>query len=189
VSEFAEQGKPSMTFMYSAVTRFDPNRGDDWQEYIEWSGLSHLREVLSLDSLLCPTIVETLTDEDWQYNIHEDHKTHLFHNLDYLLRRIAGNKQVNVLAVMHEPSAADVCSFVDSRFVFRGFDLIETDGGISALSNCGGFDKSFSSADLSEYGLLTDYAKAVDVQQLLIREYPEEHHAECDLWAIWMKIS
>ncbi|WP_145944189.1 hypothetical protein [Fuerstiella marisgermanici] len=142
-----------------------------------------------MDSLLCPTIVETLTDEDWQYNVQEDHKTHLFHNLDYLLRRIAGNKQVNVLAVMHEPFATDLSSFVDPRFVFRGFDLIEMDGSISAISNCGGFDKAFSTADLSEYGLLTEHTKTKSVQELLVSEYPEERHAECDMWAIWQKVS
>lgn len=174
--------------MYSVVTRFDPSRGEDWHSYIESSGLRHLQEVNSLDCLLCPSVIETLTDEDWQYNVHENHMTHLFRDLDYLLRRVAGNKPVNVLAVMHEPCAADVYSFVDPRFVFRGFDLIETEVGISALSNCGGFDRSFSDTDLSEYGLLTDYAKAVDVQKSLIKEHPEEHHAECDLWAIWKKI-
>jgi hypothetical protein len=65
--------------------------------------------------------------------------------------------------------------------------LVEAEGGtgISALVNCGGFDQSFSGAELSECGLLTDYARATAVQQSLLTEYPDESHADCDLWAIW----
>jgi len=85
----------------------------------------------------------------------------------------------------HEPEAHDLIAFADPRFVFRGFDLIETEGSISALSNCGGFSKAFSTTDLSEYGLLADHGEALDVQQLLLSDYPDEHHAVCDVWAIW----
>ena len=174
-----------MTAVYSAVTRFDPDR-DDWQKYIDWSGLTHLREVISLDGILCPSVIQELTDEDWQFNVHEDYKTHLFRDLDYLLRKVAGNEQINVLAVMQEPTTKALRSFTDPGFVFRGFDL--TDGSISALVNCGGFDQAFKNKELSEYGLLTDHAKALNVQQLLRSEYPDEPHAECDVWAIWQKM-
>jgi len=33
--------------------------------------------------------------------------------------------------------------------------------------------------------LLTDHGKALSVQKLLQAEYPDEHHANCDVWAIW----
>jgi hypothetical protein len=160
-----------MPIAYTAVTRFDLNC-ENWQKYIDWSRLTQLREVISLDSILCPTVVQELTDEDWQYNVHEDYKTHVFRDLDYLLRKVDGNEPVNVLAVMQEPTTEDLRSFTDPRFVFRGFDL--TDSSISALLNCGRFDRAFSSSDLSEYGLLTDHAKALKVQQLLRSEYPDE---------------
>ena len=68
-------------------------------------------------------------------------------------------------------------------------DLVERGGEISALLNCGGFDKAFAGADISEYGLLTDHAKATEVQRLLRAEYPNEHHADCDVWAIWQMIT
>jgi hypothetical protein len=174
-----------MAIVYSAVRRFSPDRTGEWQAYVRGSGFTHLKELVSLDGILCPPVIQTLEDEDWQFNVNEDHKTHLFHDLDYLLRRTAGNIDVNVLGVMHEPAAHDLMTFADHRFVFRGFDLVETDGSISALSNCGGFGKAFSTTDLSEYGLLTDHGKALDVQQLLLSNYPDEHHAVCDVWAIW----
>ena len=177
-----------MTVAFTAVARFGPDR-DDWQKYIEWSGLTQLREVISLDGILCPSVIQELTDEDWQYNVHEDCKTHLFRDPDYLLRKVAENNRVNVLAIMHEPTVSDLNSFIDSRFVFRGFDLVETGGSISALVNCGGFDKAFASTDLSDFGLLTEHAKASNVQRLLRSEYPDERHAECDLWAIWQRVA
>ena len=91
----------------------------------------------------------------------------------------------DVLALMRNPTTAEVGSFADSRFVFRGFDLVELQTGISALVNCDGFDKAFARTELSECGLLADRAKASDVQERLRAEYPHEPHANCDLWAIW----
>lgn len=108
---------------YTAVTRFGPDHGkDSWQKYIEWSGLGHVREVITLDVALCPSIVQGLSNEDWQY-VHEESKTCLLRDLDYLLGKLTGTnqQQVNVLAVMKEPTASDVGSFDDSRFVFCGF--------------------------------------------------------------------
>ena len=157
-----------------------------WIKFVSWSGLTQLKEVISLDSMLCPNVFPNLTTEDWNFNVQEDYKTSFFHNLDYVLTKVAGDKQVNVLALLQNPAEADVDSFNDLRFRFRGFDLLESDtGGISALVNCGGFAKAFYPTDLSVCGLLTDYGKALEVQRLLKTEYPDEHHADCDVWATW----
>lgn len=175
--------------IYSAVKCFDPACGESWQKFIEWSRLTQLREVVSLDGILCPTVFQELIAEDWQHNVQEDFKTSLFHDLDYVVRRVAGDDRVNVLALMQNPNEAEVCSFIDPRFVFRGFDLVELQTGISALVNCGGFDKAFAPTDLSDCGLLTDHARALSVQKRLRANYPDEPHANCDVWAIWqMKI-
>ena len=176
-----------MPTIYSAVKCFDPACGDNWTKFIEWCGLTQLREVISLDGILCPSIIviDDLSDEDWQHNVSENFKCHLFHDLERLLDKVAGSDQVNVLALMQNPTDDDVRSFSDRRFIFRGFDLIELQTGISALVNCGGFPKAFASTDLSDCGLLTDHAKALGVQKLLRAEYPDEHHSDCDVWAIW----
>lgn len=172
--------------VFTAVERFDPACGERWDGFVTWSGLTHLREAVTLDGSLCPSAFRELTTEDWNHNVHEDYKTDLFRDLDHVVKATAG-RRVNVLALVEEPSAADVVAFVDPRFVFSGFDLVDSRGGISALLNCGGFDKAFVPADLSECGLVTDYAKARDVQDRLRTEHPEEHHARCALWAIWRK--
>jgi hypothetical protein len=174
-----------MSVVYSAVKRFDPGCGEAWRKFIDWSGLTQLQEVVSLDLILCPTVFGELTAEDWQHNVQEDFKITLFHDLDHVLRRVAGDDRVNVLALMQNPFIAEIWSFIDRRFVFRGFDLVELQTGISALVNCGGFDKVFAPTELSGCGLLSDRAKALSVQQSLRAEYPDEHHADCDLWAVW----
>jgi hypothetical protein len=167
--------------LFTAVHRFDPSAGEAWAKYISWSGLVHLREVISLDIVLCPNFFEGhLAPEDWQHNVQADFKTHLFPEADYLIRRTAG-------APAHEPSADEVTAFADPRFVLRGFDLIEEMTGISALVNCRGFDKAFHGPELSDCGLLLDYAHARDVQHRLRAEYPEQSHADCKMWAIWQK--
>jgi hypothetical protein len=174
-----------MPVSYTVVERFGPASGESWRAYIKWSGLAQLREVVSLDLILCPSLVGELTDEDWGHNVHEDFKTSLFHDLDYVLGKWAGEGRADILALMQNPAPGDVESFTDPRFTFRGFDLVESGTGISALVNCGGFDRAFAPTVLSACGLLVEHAKAASVQKLLRAEYPDEPHADCDLWAIW----
>jgi len=67
--------------------------------------------------------------------------------------------------------------------------LLEDFTRISALINCGGFDRAFLPKDISEYGLIKEFGKAKQIQSLLADEYPNEEHADCSLWAIWkMKV-
>jgi hypothetical protein len=174
-----------MPVVYTAVERFDPACGERWHKFIEWSGLKQLREVVSLDLMLCPTAFGELTAEDWRHNVQEDFKITLFHDLDHVLRRVAGEDRVNVLALVENPTEEEVRSFKDARFAFRGFDLVELQTGISALVNCGGFDRAFAPTELSDCGLLADHARALAVQKRLRAEYPDEPHADCDLWAVW----
>jgi hypothetical protein len=179
-----------MAIIYSAVQRFDPACDDKWTNFIDWCGLTQLREVISLDGILCPSVIviDELTAEDWQHNVNENFQCHLFHDLEYMLGKVAGSDRVNVLALMQNPTEDEVRAFSDDRFIFRGFDLVELQTGISALVNCGGFPKAFASTDLSDCGLLADHGKAMIIQKLLRAEYPDEHHADCDLWAIWQMV-
>jgi hypothetical protein len=171
--------------VYTAVQRFDPETRSDWSKFIASMGPAHLREVISLDALLCPTFFQHLDDNDWKFNVQVDFKTHLFYDLEHVIVRAAG-ENMNVLALIEEPLAEDVAGFHDTRFDFAGFDLVERDGGISAVTNCGGFQRAFKPTDLSECGLLPNYEKAVAVRALLRKEYPNEPHAtDCTLWAIW----
>lgn len=177
-----------MLVVYTAVEPFNPACGESWRKFIQWSGLTHLREVISLDTLLCGSALGDLIDEDWEHNVQEDYKIDLFHDLDHVLDRLPGDGRANVLALMQNPTVVEVRSFKDPRLEFRGFDLVELPTRISALVNCGGFDKAFAPSDLSDCGLITDYARATSVRNRLRAEYPDESHADCDVWAIWQMI-
>jgi hypothetical protein len=174
-----------MQTLFVAKRPFDPSVGEDWNRYVAWSGLSHLTEVISLDTMLCPTVPEELTAADWNYNVHADYLAFFFRSLDYLRHRVAADGRLNILAVLQNPTQADMAAMTIPGFAFAGFDLVDVNGAISALTNCGGFDEVFLNAELSELGLLTDLSRAQQIQASLRLKYPEESHAECHVWAIW----
>lgn len=170
---------------YIAVQKFDPTEGDSWTKYIDWSGLKQLRQVISLDHVLCPPLIEELIDSDWMYNVHKDFLTHYFKDLNYLFKRISSERRFNILAVLLSPTVDVSDSLDDPRFRFCGYDLIEMGGGISALTNCGGFQAAFDNAELSSDGLIEKFGRTQEIQAALLANYPDEPHADCQIWAIW----
>jgi hypothetical protein len=172
-----------MEIWFTARRRFDPGFGPGWDEYIKWSGFSQTVEVCSLDTMLNPSMFLELIPQDWLHNIHEDFHTTYFRDLEYVEERMKNVREhANILAIIREPDAG--LQFEDKGFAFCGYDLIG-EGDVSALTNCGGFEKAFSGSDLSKLGLLDDYLLAKEVQAKLRLYYPDDHHANCDLWAIW----
>ena len=174
---------------YIALKKFGPFSGPAWDEYAAWARLTQLEEVVSLDTILCPSEIWELSREDWLHNVQEDFMIEFFWDLDYLLGRLESVQGINVLAAQREPDAASVAAFQDGRFAFQGLDLVERPGlGVSALVNCGGFEKAFRPDDLNSVGLLPDYDLARAVQQRLRENYPGERHADCCVWALWKMI-
>jgi hypothetical protein len=155
-------------------------------EYKQWSKLFHLEEVVTLDCALCPSLIVDVDSigefqEQWQL-------ANVFTDLNWVLQKVKDVKDKQILAIIREPE--EDCRGIDvpEGFEFYGYDLIEDDTQISALTNCGGFDKTFSSSDLSRYGLIEDFSKAKAVQLRLEENYPDESHANCTLWAIWRMV-
>lgn len=170
---------------YTAIETFDPTWGEIWDKYIEWSRLDHLEEVVSLDCSLCPSIIGELIAEDWNFKVYEDIFHGLFNDLDYLIGRVAKGIQHQIIATISEPKDIEVLNFRDKRFLFKGYDLIENDTRISALTNCGGFDLAFQKSDISKSGLILSHDKAFKIRESLFENYPDEYHADCNIWAIW----
>jgi hypothetical protein len=50
---------------YTAVEALDSSLGQYWIDFISWSemDLSHLKEVISIDQMLCPSVVGELMEE------------------------------------------------------------------------------------------------------------------------------
>ena len=169
---------------FVATAKFDKTDAT-WAKYIEWSGLRQLEEVVSLDSSLCPTVLPDIKPEFWNHIVNEDFMLHFFTDLDYLRGETAAISRKNLLCVFRNPAAQPSAAQVPEGFEFIGYDLLEKDSGISALTNCGGFPKAFSDSELSEKGLLMAHERSRTVQDALLREYPNEPHADCHLWAIF----
>jgi len=176
-----------MTPWFIATEKFDPSEAG-WPKYIAWSGLKQLDEVVSLDMSLCPTVLPDIKPEYWNHIVNEDFMLHFFTDLDYLRGETVTISRNNLLCVFRNPPAHPTAAQVPGGFEFIGYDLVERDSGISALTNCGGFPKAFSNNELSEKGLLIEHERSRTVQLALMREYPNEPHADCKLWAIFRSL-
>jgi len=179
-----------MTFLYTARATYDKTYSDDgmaWEKYIEWSGLTHLTELVSLDGMLNEILVEPNLDDadDWDY-IHtiEQYQTGFFTTLDFVFKRLKPKNKFNLLTVVVEPDAECNILGIDD-FEFVGYDLLDKDFGISALTNCGGFDETFLPKDLNGKGLIDDFKTSYEIKKRLLENNPEEHHADTNVIAIW----
>ncbi len=174
-----------MTPWFIVTQPFSPQDGEGWNKYIAWSGLTQLKELVSLD---CPCLLSDIKDEYWPHIVKEDFQLHFFLDFDFLMKQVAGIEPKNVLCVFRNPTQQPQApSFADFRFL--GYDLVERETGISALPNCGGFPDVFANSELSEVGLLPDFTRALEVQSNLRAMHAEVRHANCDLWAIFRLVN
>jgi hypothetical protein len=169
---------------FIATEPFGPQCGKGWEGFIAWSRLTQLEEIVSLDGILCPTVLREIKDEYWPHIVNEDFLLNFFVDYDFLKQQVAKIPKKNILCVYLNPTELPTApGFADFRFL--GYDLVDKQGEVSALTNCGGFPEVFDNAELSPVGLLTDLDRAVEVQRRLHASYPDSHHADCNVWAIF----
>jgi hypothetical protein len=179
-----------MTFLYTVTRRFDKTydeKGLSWDKYIEWSKLTQLTEVVSLDGILSENLVEPDYDnaDDWNFiHIAGQQQTGFFTTLEYVLRKSKPKDKFNLLTVIVNPSQ-DCKGIMVDDYQFLGYDLLDQQFGNSALTNCGGFDETFLPTELNKYGLIDDYFKTFDIRKRLLENNPEEHHANTNVIAVW----
>ena len=192
-SAYSNNYSIQMTFYYTARGAYDKNYGTEvmsWNKYIEWSRLTQVTELVSLDGMLNEVLIEPdrNNEDDWNYIVTDEHyETGFFRTLDYVLKRINNESRFNLLAVVIEPTE-DGKNIILDEFEFIGYDLLDKDYSISALVNCGGFDETFLPTELNEFGLIDDYDNAYDVKKRLLENNPEEHHADTNVIAVWRHI-
>jgi len=167
---------------YIATETFTP-RHQGWDKYVAWSGLSQLDEVVSLDGILCRTLLPEIKDDYWAHIVNEDFMLNYFVDLEFLLTQLPQGVERNLLCVYRNPSSEPV-PVGPVEFGFLGYDLVEGMTRISALTNCGGFPDVFDNTELSSKGLLTSHARAFEVRSELKAKYPDDPHADCHVWAI-----
>jgi len=179
-----------MTIYYTARGAFDQDydpSGLSWKKYIEFSRLDHLVELVSLDGMLNEVLVEPdrNNEEDWECIVcDQEYETGFFTTLDFVLQRTKQMDRFNLVAVAIEPTQ-DCKDVLLDGFEFVGYDLVDKEYSISALTNCGGFDETFLPADLNKYGLIDDYTKAFDIKKRLLINNPDEYHADTNAIAVW----
>jgi hypothetical protein len=139
--------------------------------------------------MLCPTVLPITKDSYWPHIVNEDFMLDLFIDLQFLKEELKSVSKYRLLCVVREPDATPTLPPSLSEFDFIGFDLLELITRTSALTNCGGFEGAFTPDDLSPKGLICDYGRARQVQAELRRLYPEEHHAKCEVWAVFSATS
>ena len=88
------------------------------------------------------------------------------------------------MAVVVNPTE-DCKTTVLDDFDFVGYDLLDRDYSISALTNCEGFDETFLPSDLNQCGLIDVYEKACDIRHRLLENNPKDYHADTNVIAIW----
>lgn len=172
---------------FIATKPFTPLDGEKWDGYITWSGLVQLQELVSLDGMLCPTLLPDIEDDYWPHIVNEDFMLNFFVNFNFLMQKVAHAKDKNVLCVFRNPmQPPESPSF--ASFECLGYDLVDYDCSISALTNCGGFPDVFAGSELSHVGLIPGFERAVEIRDELRLAHPEEHHANCHVWAIFRLI-
>lgn len=173
-----------MKFLYTATSKYDKTDGLSWDKYIEWSQLTHLTELVSLDNKV---LVEPDYEnaDDWNFiHLIDNFQTGFFTTIDFVLKRLRTQSKFNLLAIALEPDHDCKSIFFDD-YEFVGYELFDIDCGISALTNCGGFDETFLSSDLNDKGLIDDFAKAYDIRKRLLENNPDEPHADTNVIAVW----
>ena len=169
---------------YIATETFT-SRHEGWTNYVAWSGLTQLDEVVSLDPILCPSILRDIKPEYWPHIVNEDFMLHFFLDLEFLLGQLSIVAERNLLCVFRNPLDQPPPLPASSlNFEILGYDLVDVQASASALTNCGGFPEVFENSELSSKGLLTSHSRALEIQSELRRKFPEERHADCHVWAI-----
>jgi hypothetical protein len=134
---------------FIAIKIFGPANGDDWIKYVEWSGLSQLEELISLDTMLCPTILPDIKADYWPHIVQEDGCLHFFTDLAFLLQQVADSDGSRILCIYRNSESLPVLPAELSGFRPVGYDLVDDQTSISALSNCGGWPGVLDNSELS----------------------------------------
>ncbi|MEM8614659.1 MAG: hypothetical protein AAGF93_21800 [Cyanobacteria bacterium P01_H01_bin.105] len=170
-------------WFFTARQRFTPSQTRDWHSYLQFSGFTHVIEVVTLDSILCPDLIDEIIDADWFHNVQADYRLTWFTNLAYLRQRITWRTgQHQLLAILEHPYQVHE---VPPTFKFCGFDILDDHDGNSVLTNCGQFSGIFRPSDVNPLGLLSDLDQANTIAAQIRVNFPDEPHCRnCRVWQV-----
>lgn len=170
-------------WLYTLRKRFTTNRQQRFDDYRTFSGFHHITELVTLDSMMCPNLIDELQAEDWKYNVQEDFRIEWFRDANYLLSRQSLN------ALNHQLIAAFECPpaqyLVPNGFKVCGYDIMDSYLGNSTLTNCGPIPEIFKSTDVNELGLIDERDKALAIRDAMRILQPDDPHlGNCEVWLL-----
>jgi hypothetical protein len=170
-------------WLFTLRERFTREHANRWHAYLKFSGFTHIDELVTLDSMMCPDVITDLRDEDWNHNVHEDFRTDLFWDPDYLMKRQPLDaKRHQLLAVLELPNGTED---PPSGFTDCGFDIMDSYFGNSTLTNCGPIPDAFDPSDVNRSGLLPNVETAYVVRDAMRRLQPDDPHlGDCEVWRV-----
>ncbi|WP_010586846.1 hypothetical protein [Schlesneria paludicola] len=170
-------------WLYTLRERFRPEVAPGWKDYLAFSGFRDIVEMVTLDLGVCPQVITNLRDEDWTYNVHADFRIMFFRDAEYLMtRQPIDSSRHQILAILESPNGSEV---IPSGFKHCGYDIMDSYLGNSTLTNCGQIPEAFDPSIVTEFGLISDYATAIDVRDKMRQLEPDDPHlGACEVWAI-----
>lgn len=177
-----------MDAVFAACRKFDSNCGDEWSRFVHWSGFHHIEEIVSVDTILCPSLIDTLIDDDWEFNIHSDYRTSFFHDHEYLKRRVKyDSSRHNILALTEFPTHLPA---PPNGFIHCGYDILDSFNSNSVLTNCGKHPTAYTTTDLNRVGLVDDLDRVTCIAEAIRDKNPDDDHcSDCRVWGIARYVS
>lgn len=168
---------------YGAFLTLDKRRGEFFDGYLTFAGLEDREEIISLDASLCPAAFD-IDDEGWDYFVGEEYVYDLFFNLEYVKKRIKERKDVNLVAVVMEPTHHMCAQGQIENCFFAGYDLMDTDLGMSILTNTGCIPLIKPSLK-NKYGLINDFDIISRLKKDIKEKYKDDPQMIGTIFEIW----
>jgi hypothetical protein len=165
--------------LYRILSRFGPEDGAKWQEYLQWRGL-RLDRFDSIDSILRPSLFNPETVLDWDNCVQADYRLDLITSLDYATSILGRYKNVVIVGV--QPDVDSVRKTVG----LSGYDVIDAFSGISLLTNWGVDEEMIMTPHIASNGLVMEIERALAIRDELRQRFPEDDHAnQCTVWGVY----
>ena len=121
--------------------------------------------------------------EDWQHNIQQNNYLFWFSDWHYLRQRQSWESDTQqVIAIWEAPLTRQS---PPEYFQHCGFDIVDRDGEISVLTNCGGFPDLYTFEDVNQFGLLDNLNQTQTIVNNLHQKYGDDYHCrECQIWQV-----
>jgi hypothetical protein len=152
------------------------------EKYETFSKIFGRKEIVTYDCMLCKVVLDDDSPCDTGY------AGESFEWESFMRKPFEPDEQI--IAYFKNPSASHETHAIDGGFEFCGYDLSEELTQISAITNCGGWDRLPELNDmLNPFGLIERHEQALQMQISLREAYPEESHADCEIYELWRKIN